>query len=65
MWQRCGTNRPDLDPGATLQPVQRIGTAVAVEVADQLRVGVTKPIGGQLVVALMMALDGSRTSPNR
>jgi hypothetical protein len=36
---------------------------VAVEVADELRVGVTKLIGGQLVVALMMALDRFENQP--
>ena len=49
MRQRCGTDRPDLDPSAAIQPRQGVGVAVAAQVADQLRVGVAELTDGQLV----------------
>ena len=42
MWQRRGTDRPDLDGSAALQAFERIRLTVAVEVAYELRVGVTE-----------------------
>src|SRR5215218_6052543 len=49
VWQRCGTDRPDLCAGATLEAFERVGFAVPVEMADQLRVGVPELVGRQLV----------------
>jgi hypothetical protein len=49
MWQRCGTDRPNLDPGTALQPLQRIGATMPVQLADELRVGVAVLVRGELV----------------
>jgi hypothetical protein len=49
VWQPCGTDGPHLDASAALEPLERVGLAVPVEVADQLGVGVPELVGGQLV----------------
>jgi hypothetical protein len=49
MWQRCGTDRPDLDPSTALQPFQRIGATMPVQLPDQLCVGVPELVRGQLI----------------
>ena len=58
MWQRCGTERDHVGPGTALEPLQGVGAAVAVEVADQLRVGMAELVGGQLVAEVEVDVDG-------
>jgi hypothetical protein len=49
VWQPCDTDRLDFDAGTPLEPLERVGLAVAVQVADQLRVLAAELVRGQLV----------------